>query len=517
MYSTKFININIIGKIVCLFFLFLGGQSFAQQQQEELIKKINIKLKKDKDYLNLNYKPLDNIQELAEQIDKIPRTKEKEPFAFKVNDNISYYLVFLKDGIGLDSTKLLYLFEEQISGGEEEGTFTVGRVDVDTTIVIDFEDMYNLKKNHRRIYDLLFHRVRTYILQNEGERLNSLLGLPVNKKAETSLGMTSRNNKDYINYVKANNSFWYPKDPKEQEGQGFVRGGGGEKIPVSFALSFSSLSFTHTKLMNFAMGNASVGLSVRDKLLNILPWQGMSTSAFFRILLRLQEEDNESVDDSKYLDAKLGFRFRTNTRSLATSQPYIFTESPLLHVGNSFTMDFNFTRPFDFPFINFYLATGSKDFSNPYAIIEDNLENYAFFTFTQYQFLISFYWNASDEMSNRFRMDVGAGSFDVYRAYYDDQNNFLRSEDVRDPILPIISFHYNFVPDENPLVGAKAKFFDSQFNVSAWFRIAEIPEDISSLRLEAIFISRPIARPLYEWEENSNGIMFQLKYRYGLR
>jgi hypothetical protein len=76
---------------------------FYGQQIDNEIKKISLKLKKDKTYLDLKYLTMQVDSSLAKQLQNIPRTTDKKPYSFSSGANIQYRIVFLNKGIGLDS------------------------------------------------------------------------------------------------------------------------------------------------------------------------------------------------------------------------------------------------------------------------------------------------------------------------------------------------------------------------------------------------------------------------------
>ena len=207
-------------------------------------------------------------------------------------------------------------------------------------------------------------------------------------------------------------------------------------------------------------------------------------------------------------------RIKMNTNSFIQNLSYIQAEKSLLNVGSSVIAELNVTRPLNLPFLNLYLSTGNKNFDNPLEMIQKNDAKYAYFSFTQAEFTMSFYWNTSDKLENKFKMDLGAGFFDISRAFYDGENIMTEEATLRNTLSPVVAIHYNFVPQGNAIFGASVKYFNSQFNSKIWLKLLEL-NNIHTLRLETLYISSPVGREMEEWE-NEGGVMFQLRYRYGL-
>lgn len=493
--------------IIGLIFL----NNLYSQETEDYIRKIDLKLKRDKSYLNINYinfKPEANSDPLLKGI---PRTDKKEPFDFKVKDNVDYTIVFLKESPELDSVVILYV--DEITSGAAEGDNLFGGVggpQNDTTRVLKFKDIYTLKLTNKSYYDRLYNIVQETLIKSEDDNPATLLKINPDREIKLGLGMTARDNADYLNFARINANHWYPKEKK-------IVGKGRQKTVESadfrIDASFSSLSFSH-KIMDFSLGGASLELGVTDRVLNLLPWQSMALNGGFRTIFSLS--DGKNLNESSYLDAKFLARVKLNSPKLATSIPFIIGDTSRLNLGNAIIGEFTFTRPFNLPFLNFYFAAGQQDFKKPGSMIVNKLNNtrYAYFSFSQAEFNMSFYWNSTDKLVNRFRIDVGAAYHDIWKADYDQTNKFISSRLLQNNISPVFVIHYNFVPDGNPLLGGRIRYYDSRLNFMAWLKVVEIAQ-VHTLRLEALYITSPFARQMQEWEFDGS-MMFQLRYRYGL-
>ena len=496
-------------KIFLFIFILISAGSAFGQQVEDYLNKIELKLNNDKNYLNLHYVTFNADSSNNIFGTELPKYEEEENFSFKLTDNIQYRLVFLKEGIGIEKPQLLYLDEIDFGENAGEGFFTaVNNAEVDTNRVLGFKDVYNLELNHKEIYNGLFSIVENYLSENDDESVPSLLGIHPETEIKTGLGVSSRDNSDYLAFARLNESHWYPK---EEISSGFSRRGTGSGSPLRLDLSFSRLSLSH-KVLDFSLGGTSVEASATERVLNLLPYQSRTLSTGFRTLLKLG--DYSDINKSTYLDAKFMARIKMNTNSFIKNLSYIQAEKSLLNVGSSIIAELNVTRPMNLPFINMYLSTGNKNYDDPLEIIENNGANYAYFSFTQAEFTMSFYWNTTDKLESKFKMDLGAGFFDISRAYYDDENNVTSEATLQNTVSPVIAIHYNFVPQGNAIFGTSVKYFNAQFNSKIWLKLLELNK-IHTLRLETLYISSPVGREMKEWE-NEGGVMFQLRYRYGL-
>ncbi len=126
----------------------------------------------------------------------------------------------------------------------------------------------------------------------------------------------------------------------------------------------------------------------------------------------------------------------------------------------------------------------------------------------------SFYWNTSSKRDHRFRLDLGAGYLDVWKAYYKpEKSTEYKYEKAFDQSLPLAELHYNFVPNNNELFGARIRWFDSQLRITGWFKLLSFSAN-DVLRIEGTFLSAPVMRLDREWDSRG-GAIIQFRYRYG--
>lgn len=492
-----------------LILLIIFTASLIAQQEDDLIKKIDIKLRNDKTYLDLNYLTLDLKNNFSSELMELPRQLNRDPLQFEESDGNQYNVVFMKRGQGLDSLELLYiqLIKTELGTGETIFSAATGVESQDSAIVYDYRDFFFLREKNKRMYDEFHRIVKDYVYQNYDIQLPGLLRINPNSQISTSFGVTADDNLDYLNHVRINDPYWYPEPQKKRS---LVRQED-DTYPFRLDVNFSSLRISH-EIMDFENGNASIYATSATEVLNLLPYQGQTVTAGARLLLAL----NASPDINKvqFIDIALGIRFIVDSRWHFANLPFIIAETPYLNVGNGIVAGYTITRPFGLPNINLNIGSGEKDFSDAMIKRSVNGVTSSYHTFNQIEGTMSFYWNSSDLRSNRFRIDVGAGYYDVYRADYNSAGRVIKETKFDIKFQPTISFYYDFVPTFGPLFGTKIKVFDSVINTNLWLKLFQFSEK-NSVRLEVNYISQPFTRKMHEWEKGS-GLMFQLRYRLGL-
>jgi len=491
-----------------LFSIVIDAQSY-----DDIYRKIDLKLKKDSSYLNLHYIDFTGPISIPSIVSVLPR-KDDEPFSFKVNENTTYRFVFLMDAVGIDSLELLYIEQRVDKSAGEGGFFGGGGGGTQTDISRDFifKDMYDLKLNHFDQYSALYNKVTDYIKKNDDAPPEKLLRINPDTEIKTSLGISSRDNTDYLNFMRTNHLHWYPKPKVVVKAK---RGAAQEEVKTSYRLdaSFSQISFSH-EIMDFAMGGASVEYGFTEKVLNLLPYQATLFNAAFRTLITISDK-KVNLEKALMVDVKIIGRLKMNTSKIMSSLPFIAADKPLLNMGTSGGFDVQLTRPFSLPFLNIYLNAGGPGYSSPSVTVPKGKDKEAYFSFSQAEATMSFYWNTSDKMNSRLRMDIGAGYYDIWKGtYIGTAKSASKKELIQDNFYPVINFYFNFLSDGSEFYGLKTRFFDSQVSVTSWLKIAEFGSG-HIIRFEGTYISAPIARKTRQWETKDGGAILQLRYRYG--
>lgn len=493
--------------------LFVFSFNLFPQNIKDLLYKIDLKLKNDKTYLNLHYVEHQFTGQIDRLLKSVPRTEEKLDYEFKSSPELTYLFVFLYESIEFDSLVLLYVDEITDKAVADTSSFTGGEISGptrDTVRVLDFRDMYNITLNHPDIYAQFMNIIRKSLVG--GEKPKSILGINVDQNIQTSMGIASRNNRDYLNFVYANFNHWYPKPAPKTTG----RRGAQQQIeqsPFRIDAGFSGFSFSH-EVMSFALSGGSVEFNVQSKVINLLPWQTQSFNLAFRTLISLSGEETKDLYDRVYIDLKAIGRVATNLNKVSKSLPFLSSiNGQNLNVGTAAGLDLVLTRPFSLPFINIFILTGGSKFSSPSIKATDTT---AYYTFTEAEATMSFFWNADESFTIKMRADIGFGYFDVWEGLFKNAKakNPAKKILIKDDIQPVAAFYLNFSPQGTDMLGFKARLFDSRITLSSWLQIAKIA-DQHVIRFEAIFLSDPFGRKAQAWEVESS-VFFQLKYRLGL-
>ena len=141
--------------LTILFVLFsITSQKFSQTF-DEYTKKIDSKLRRDKNYLNLNYLDIiPDFQSVPQFQSIFPRVDGREPFTFAAKENVTYRLVYLKDGLDIDSVYLLYLTKIERDISNEGGLISVATTNQkeDVSRVLNFLDIYSLQYINPPLY-----------------------------------------------------------------------------------------------------------------------------------------------------------------------------------------------------------------------------------------------------------------------------------------------------------------------------------------------------------------------------
>ncbi len=492
--------------------LFLIGEVSAQELRN-IYGKIEKKLVFDRNYLNLFYFPIELSPEDVSALTSVPRADEREPYSFRKADNISYQIVFLKETIEVDSITILYVKEiVDKSAGDSLSFFgeTSGGPQIDTNIVLRFKDISELyfSSENKKYYDYVYSKIINLLETNEEPQ--SLLTINIDEQVSKGGGITSADNKDFINFSRVNGIHRFPKDPAESA----PKRGRKKAVETSVSeyqvdASFSRVSFFH-KSMDFGFSSISAEMGFGTPVLNVLPWQSMTMSLGIRSLVSITG-DISGILDAFIIDAKLLGRTRLNTSSFASSLPFLYIDKPRLNVGPGIMIDLSGSRAYGLPFFNLFFSTGSEDFSSPFTKFGKSDSADAYFTTKQWEMSMSFYWNNSEQMTVRFRMDVGVGNYDVVKANY---YRGISKKLVYNQIQPVISTYITFVPKGNEFFGSKFRIFDNVLGIDFWMKVFEMaPSHL--FRFETSFLSPPMFRSLHPWESEGGSTMVQVRYRYG--
>ncbi|MBK7866315.1 MAG: hypothetical protein IPJ75_04580 [Ignavibacteriales bacterium] len=251
----------------------------------------------------------------------VARVDGKDPFVFKANDNYTYRIVFLSNAIGIDSTVLLYIQEIIAAGaGDTANIFGTNQAGGPTeSIVISFKDMYTMMGSDYGKYFGMIDFIDKLIKVDPEFKYGTLLGIAPDEAINTSLGITSRDNTDFLNYMRANSIHWYPKVTQKsstKKGRGQTGGTESASSSADFRIDagFSSVSFSH-KVMDFSIGAAGLELTMEEPVLHALPFGNNTLGFGFRTLFNLSK-DVKNPNGGMVLDARFLGRIKMGTNDI---------------------------------------------------------------------------------------------------------------------------------------------------------------------------------------------------------
>lgn len=169
-------------------------------------------------------------------------------------------------------------------------------------------------------------------------------------------------------------------------------------------------------------------------------------------------------------------------------------------------------------YFNLYASVSSNAYTDPHQVTKTATKDYAYFSFFDYQFTNSFFWDFNE--FHKLKFEFGVGGYDLFRADYVNDVYSSSAKLGNITVLPVVEIQYNMMtePKPNYLLGANIRFFDSKFKVGAWLQLFSYQLGQSKLvgRLETMFLTDRVIGIKKEWEEYSNsGLLVQFRLRYG--
>jgi hypothetical protein len=261
----------------------------------------------------------------------------------------------------------------------------------------------------------------------------------------------------------------------------------------------------------------------KDNLLNLMEYQNpvLNFGPFFfcdfgnspfavdiKILGQKHFNNKKLLNSKKFLGMELGwpvFNFdevQINKASGVTIDAHI-----LGSLGN-----------LKLPFINFYWSFGRKDFKNPgfsKYLTSETRESY--YSLNQVELSLSIYWTADNNNYNKFRLDIGGGSYDIWRVLFDNSNNLVLSNEINKfpKMLPLLGFEYvHSSLGDSTRFGSSVRYFDGRISCGAWLKLLKIGE--FEMRIEENYISESFRKVIKDWDHKGSSNMMQLIFRYGL-
>lgn len=274
-----------------------------------------------------------------------------------------------------------------------------------------------------------------------------------------------------------------------------------------------NISVSHNRIEDSeAIGLNSFGLLFglrKDELLNLHEYQNPIWTYGIFSLIKI---------DSFYLDLNVIRQNKLDNKEIKKALPLFdykkveINKTPALIFDLSF---FGLIGDYELPVINLFLALGKRDFSNPTYFRYLNLQTkQAYFSCSQWKATTSFFWNTDKNGYNKFKFNIGAGAYDIFRVLFDENDKVTsKTKDKKIPIQPVLNLEY-IHDSEKSKFGTSVGIFDNQITFGAWLKIIEIGP--SELRVDESYISEPFGRSVKPWENKNGSNFIQLIFRYEL-
>jgi hypothetical protein len=296
--------------------------------------------------------------------------------------------------------------------------------------------------------------------------------------------------------------------------------------PVSFDVSFSRISFSSTAFNErtwLGVRGFGIDFSFGDRILNLLSYQSPYLSWGVRFLI-VPAGSSSNIDSSFFIDLHIkgrspvnSTRFITNAK-LHEATPVFTLYPPRLNVTAGVAFEVKLGRPFNdrLPYLSFYYSGGTREFPAPYVTFVHSGLASAYFSTIQWEAAFSYFWNFDKSEFNRMRLEIGAGSYNVWQVDYDSARTTVFSSGLVSPLTqvrPLIDIDYTHV-SQDAKFGAGVRFFDNRLTLTPWIKIFE--SQPHQIRIEFMAITRTIGRSPQPWETDKGSIL-QLRYRYGFK
>ncbi|MGA9120592.1 MAG: hypothetical protein WB699_14605 [Bacteroidota bacterium] len=325
-------------------------------------------------------------------------------------------------------------------------------------------------------------------------------------------------NDDYRWYAEVNSGYPFGPPPREQI-----------SLDISpYQVNFSDAIFSEKESIGVRGFGFEAGFG--NRVLNMLAYQSPILSWGGRLLMFFQG-DWSNLDSAGFLDLRILGRSKVNTEKfivhskLSSADPVFALDPPKMNVQPGFALELGIgTRFFDgrLPFVTLYYGGGSKDYSNPMITYDGATGKKAYFTTTQLEGYLSYFWKMDRRGYNRFKLDLGVGSHDVWDVSYDSLNHVEEGIQLlgTNNLQVLLALDYSHNSSEEPTqylplteFGARMRFFFNRLTVNPWIKIFK--SGSHELRLEFCAVTPPIGRSLFSWEAEKGSMMI-LRYRYGL-
>lgn len=392
-------------------------------------------------------------------------------------------------------------------GGQHDSTDVV-----ESMHVLSLEDILALEQDRRNGKGPLGQDLWDLIIGLERKGRTA----PLRRKESGILPVTpdhivAESNRDYMRFARVNDRHPFADLARAER-------------PISIEATFSTLTVSHKRLY---VGSESIGIhgfgleaGFGDRVLNHVSFQSPVLTWGLRFLVFFNDARGSLIDSSFFLDMRILGRTPMNTASLIdrwrlhVASPVMSLDRPKLNVTPGATIEIMTGSPYNrVPFITFLYSGGAKEYGSPNVRLPLGDSSQAYYSTRQWEASLSFLWNVDRAMYNRFRLDVGAGTYDVRQVLYTAGGGVAADLKMRamSQVQPLLQLHYTHVSNRARF-GARVRLFDNRLTFMPWFKVFE--SGAHEVRLESILMPRPVGRSLRVWEVD-HGNLVQIRYRYG--
>ncbi len=382
------------------------------------------------------------------------------------------------------------------------------------------EGFVGTRRTYRRVFDLkgflLMHKdyptefktlvadLRKYHLMQKGMPLGSKISRAPEVRSPVAEGNTG-----YFRYTTSSEGF--VGNPHTREPYAIDATWSAVRVSLGFASTDQWLGI-HS--FGFEMGFG-------DRVLSLLSYQSPYLAWGGRLLLFFEGKGSR-FDSSFFFDVRIRGRSPVKTQrfvqrwKLHKASPIASLDKGLINVTSGAAIELRTGRPFNerMPFFAFYYSGGPKNFDHPSTSFMRGTKRLAYFSTIQWEAVLGYYWYLDDKSYNTIKLDIGAGSYNIWLAELDSLNTARSYEQV----LPLTNVKallaFDFLHDSHSArFGVRTRLFDNRLTLQPWLKIFR--NEPHELRLEFSWLTRVFGRSALPWEVEQGSIL-HVRYRYGL-
>lgn len=396
------------------------------------------------------------------------------------------------------------VIEEMVRTRERAPQGSIGAT-ITTKPIFDLRDFMAMKNDFPAEFSALVHDLNHHHIEGKGYPLGS----KIRRRPDEENSFVLDGNWNYFRHLRLIGG--YVGNPHGSEAYSIDATWSAIKLSLDFASEAQWLG----------VQSFGIELGFGDRVLSLLAYQSPYLAWGGRLLVFFGGE-KASIDTSFFFDIRILGRSPINTSllidrwKLNRASPIASLESSMLNVTSGVAIELRTGRPFSerLPHLTLYYSGGPTRFDDPYVKRKVENRDIAYFSTIQWETYLSFYWNLERERYNTMNLDLGAGSYNVFRAELDSvgrarsYSNALSLTQVK-PLVALSYLH----DSRAARFGANVRLFDNRLTLHPWLKIFR--NDPHELRMEFLWLTRVFGRSPLPWEVEQ-GSMLQLRYRFGL-